>query len=447
MKKGRRIIAIDLIRVLAITLIIAFHFIYDYTYANSLRNLGFVGVSLFFIISGFVLAKRYPKLESFSLRWFFKRYLRISVLYYSALIILVVLLGKQVYAGGLVKNLVAHFLFIDFLFKETAYGITSAAWFIPPLIALYLMFPYLNKFTKKSLWFLVFIFTLMISARLYSGALSSYSPLFFIGEFCFGIAYAHGKKILPLAISLFTVFLFPVMVLPFIIFSGILLFEWNIFPSKLLHFIGANTLALFLFHEAFIKIFTGKWSIPPLTRFNALFLLVTFAIVATHYSRVLRGKILSTSLLTKKKDLNSNKTGKNMTKKTKSLKLLFLFLIAGYSSFLLISIVFPSTIQLSPASDSKTILTVSDISSNQITLKDKCYSKVEGFVTNKGTSNALNVIVTCNTARYPLVSKTKIGTTNLGQLEAEDNKFFSIDIQTKCNSETRFECFASCNNC
>ena len=98
-KKEERLVSIDLLRVIAIVLIIGFHLVYNFNHDSSIRPVGFLGVSLFFIISGFMLAKKYPLLEKFSAPWFLKRYIRIASLYYLALIFLVFLFGKQIIRG------------------------------------------------------------------------------------------------------------------------------------------------------------------------------------------------------------------------------------------------------------------------------------------------------------------------------------------------------------
>ncbi|MEM4359026.1 MAG: acyltransferase family protein [Candidatus Bilamarchaeaceae archaeon] len=72
-----RLLWVDIVRTLAIFLIVLFHFIYEINPDQSLRWIGYVGVSLFFIASGYVLAKNYPDLENLNLSWLKKRYDRI----------------------------------------------------------------------------------------------------------------------------------------------------------------------------------------------------------------------------------------------------------------------------------------------------------------------------------------------------------------------------------
>ena len=273
---------------MAITAVMGFHFFYEITYSQSLRKVGFVGISLFFIISGFVLAKIYPEHEKFSLRWFLKRYLKIAVLYYLGLIALVILFGNQIYSGLLSNNLLLHLVFLDPLFPKYAYGIMSAAWFLTPLIGLYILFPYLNRFLKKNARLLIIPFLIMVYFRVSNGTYTDYSPLFFLGEFCFGIVFAHGKKHLALIISLLSIIIQPFMVLPYFIFYILYSLSGRYFPTKLLSLIGAHTLPLFLFHEAYLRLGFGRWHVYDLTKFGGMFLLTIVVLFCMYLCKVIQ---------------------------------------------------------------------------------------------------------------------------------------------------------------
>jgi len=139
-----RAVFIDLAKTIGILAVILFHVAYEISLNNELRPIGFIGVSLFFIASGFVLAKKYAGLEFFSFKWIYRRYLKIALIYYPALIAIAVLLGNQTYTGSIIKNLIVHFSFLDAYFSDVQYSIISPAWFFAPLMGLYLLFPYLN---------------------------------------------------------------------------------------------------------------------------------------------------------------------------------------------------------------------------------------------------------------------------------------------------------------
>jgi peptidoglycan/LPS O-acetylase OafA/YrhL len=281
---------------MAIVLIIGFHLLYEVTYSSSLRPIGFVGVSLFFIISGYVLAKNHPNLQKFSLKWFFKRFIKLASLYYLALIIIVILFTTQTYSGSW-WDLFLHFIFLDPLSKTAAYTIISPAWFLTPLLALYILFPYLNKYVKQYLpLFLLLMFFVMIIQRNIDNTLTSYSPLFFIGEFCFGIAFAYGKKETALLISFVTIFIQPIMFLPFIIFYLVHLSNLKYSHSEIINFIGINTFTFFLFHESIIKVAFGKWHIYNLSIPTALILLVVLMFTSAYFSKKIQDYILKSSI-------------------------------------------------------------------------------------------------------------------------------------------------------
>jgi peptidoglycan/LPS O-acetylase OafA/YrhL len=280
MAGGKRMVALDVLRFLAIFLVILFHALYENSSNNALRPIGFVGVSLFFIISGYVLAKKYPKHTEFSFKWFFKRVVKIASLYYLAIIAIVALFGTQTYSGR-ITDILLHFVFLDPLSKSAAYSIISPAWFLTPLVGLYLFFPYLNKYSKNTALLFV-LFSLMTLIRTMNGTLTSYSSLLFIGEFCFGIALAHDMKHTPLVISAMTIFVNPIMFLPYILFFLTYRLNFEYLPSGVLYFLGINVYSLFLFHEAFIKVIAGKWHIYGLNEAMALILLL-FVMVLTAF--------------------------------------------------------------------------------------------------------------------------------------------------------------------
>lgn len=247
--------------------------------------MGFIGISLFFIISGFMLAKKYPKQEKFSIKWFLKRYIKVAVLYYLALVAISFLFSKQVYSGSLTKNLVYHFLFLDFTSGQTIYGIISPAWFLIPLMILYFLYPYLNNFIKKSPYYLVIAFILMIIVRIAESTYTSYCPIFFLGEFCFGIALAHNLKNKALFSPLLLVLVNPLMIIPFFIAYIFASIKIEKPTPKIVKLIAANTLALFLFHEVFIRVILKEWKLGDFNIFTSLSFLVLISIGLVYISK------------------------------------------------------------------------------------------------------------------------------------------------------------------
>ncbi len=258
MPQKQRIGWLDTGRVLAIFLIVAFHLAYEFSLDNSIRMYGFFGASLFFIISGFSLAMNYPKLDWFSFDWLKKRYLKVAEVYYPAILLVYLLFSTQVTDAGFYSVLM-HFVFLDWLSPATAYSIISPAWFIIPLAALYVLFPFLNRLVRDHPWTVIPAFLLAAGFRYYNGGLVDFNPVFFIGEFCFGIAMAHGKKGWATAGALISLFPTPFMIVPYVIFT---LLEVLDVPaiSALLKPLAANTFGIFLFHESIMKAALGKWS-------------------------------------------------------------------------------------------------------------------------------------------------------------------------------------------
>lgn len=258
MPKDTRIGWVDAGRFLAALLVVGFHVAYEFTLDPALRIVGFFAVSLFFIISGFSLASRYPDTARFSLEWLKRRWLRIAVVYYPALTAIYLLFTWQVTDAG-VYALLAHFLFIDFLFPQTAYAIISPAWFIIPLMALYVVFPFLNAAMKKWKWAVIVAFVAMVLARAGTqGDLTSFSPLFFLGEFCFGIAVAHGNRVPAYAGAVIALFPNPLMALPYVAFWLMPLADK---AGRIVAPIARRTLEIFLFHECIMKTALGKWKV------------------------------------------------------------------------------------------------------------------------------------------------------------------------------------------
>ncbi|OYT36581.1 hypothetical protein B6U91_00855 [Candidatus Pacearchaeota archaeon ex4484_71] len=273
MKHKGNIFFIDILKVIAIVLIIFFHTWYNLKKPIP-REVGFVGVSLFFIISGYLLKIRYPRLKELSSKYFKKRYLKIAPPYYLSLILVAVLLGKQAASGNIIGNLISHFLFVDFLFLEYKYGIISPAWFLIPLIMLYLLYPYLNKYNSKYKWFFGAAFLLSLVIKFHEGTLASFSPFFFLGEFLFGMLLAQNRRKEAILISLFSILINPWMGLPFAIFFIFSMEKLKLPENRIIKFLSKQTLWLFLIHESILKVAIGRWKIHHLNTVYSLIILI-----------------------------------------------------------------------------------------------------------------------------------------------------------------------------
>jgi peptidoglycan/LPS O-acetylase OafA/YrhL len=293
-----RLVFLDILKIISIVLVISFHFLYQLTLDNSLRSVGFVGVSLFFIISGFSLAKNYSHHTNFSFKWFLKRYLKIASAYYVALILIIILFAKQCYSGNLFLNLLAHFTFTDSFFPQFSYGIISPAWFLAPLIVYYFLFPFLNKIIKNN-WKLIFIpFIFSVAIRLlYSESYVSTNFLFFLGEFCFGIAFAYSRKIWLMIIPLIIILVQPLMYIPFMIFFLFSFVENKHLSSKTITWISGNIIFLFLFHEALINLIFNKWQIYNLSGSISIIVYITLVASSIYLSNIIQKALINNNKL------------------------------------------------------------------------------------------------------------------------------------------------------
>jgi peptidoglycan/LPS O-acetylase OafA/YrhL len=444
MNLDKRIASIDILRILAIAFVVFFHAYYHISHDNSLRQLGFLGISLFFIISGFILAKNYPKLEKFSLRWFFKRFVRIASLYYLALIAILVLFSTQSYSGNLFLELLAHFTFLDPLFESTAFGIISPAWFLTPLIALYLLFPYINRYMRKDTRVLIIAFLFTFLARfLNPDIFSSINPLFYLAEFCFGIAFAYRKNHFNLLLPLLLIFISPIMAVPYLIFY--LVFSLDIKSNKVTAWIGSNTLFFFLFHEAFINLGFGRWHILTFSKPVSLAILTVVALLALYLSKEIQHHIINKAMIKKDKKL--------FTKAQPRINAVFLIAIVALLSFSIYSTFvfnenqkttddYNAVKQMSPEL-LKPSLTVSKITTErEYALGSKCYSNINGHISNLGETAITNVKLTCYPATYPIKeNQEEILTKTIGLIGTNEKVFFKIPITHDCSEEIRYECY------
>jgi hypothetical protein len=138
----------------------------------------------------------------------------------------------------------------------------------------------------------------MTATRISYGTLTSYSPLFYIGEFCFGIAFTCGRRNLALLVSLIAALINPTMFLPFATFYIFSFLDFrNAALMKVVGIIAPSTLELFLFHESFINIVLGKWTVLGTNVFIDLLIFLAFASAAIYLSHRISAYILSRKFL------------------------------------------------------------------------------------------------------------------------------------------------------
>jgi len=161
---------IDGVRAIAVILVVVFH-IYAFGSGSpavfmagvDLRpwlSTGFVGVNLFFVLSGFLLmlpwTKSYylNKATPNTLGFYRRRALRIMPAYYVHLFVLFLVLVPIAYSVSSVFSrtgitmVLAHFTFTQYLFPQTSngFGINGALWTLTIEAAFYLVLPFVARF-------------------------------------------------------------------------------------------------------------------------------------------------------------------------------------------------------------------------------------------------------------------------------------------------------------
>lgn len=166
----KRDIRLDVIRSVAILMIFTFHFCCTigntgvfYGYANG--GWGSVGTTMFFLLSGFLLGKRYHKKISIK-KFYWKRWLSIFPLFYLTFVVAFVIngitTGNWRYGGSLWKLIYTILGCDNYL---NFYGISSYAivgeWFTAVIVIVYIVYPFLNVLIQKSqLWGSVLVYGL-----------------------------------------------------------------------------------------------------------------------------------------------------------------------------------------------------------------------------------------------------------------------------------------------
>jgi peptidoglycan/LPS O-acetylase OafA/YrhL len=105
---------------------------------------GWVGVPLFFVISGFCIHYSFLRATRFDARHFFwRRFWRIYPTYIAALLVFTLLLPGGIRSGQNTFQFVSHALFFHNASSETFFGISGSFWSIAVEVQLYLLFPLL----------------------------------------------------------------------------------------------------------------------------------------------------------------------------------------------------------------------------------------------------------------------------------------------------------------
>ena len=169
MKREGRNRTIDIFRAIAILAVLIYHFYYfcDYPYqAHTILNRflgigGELGVTLFFIISGFGIAASLQNMEEkegkiSAKRFLQKRFLRILPQYYACIGILLLLTSSAQYVNkkGLF-DVFTHVIFIHNWFPSTHGSINGVLWSMGTIFQFYIVAVWVKKIFDKNKWLTV----------------------------------------------------------------------------------------------------------------------------------------------------------------------------------------------------------------------------------------------------------------------------------------------------
>ena len=174
---SRHLEQIDVLRAMAILMVVAFHYLpnvtgqYELNWQGMWRDggdvqtslmwwlyplsLGWSGVSLFFVISGFCIHYSFLKHAAgspgkpFLKQFFWKRFWRIYPPYFVALTVFFCLLLRHHVAGTTAGNYWSHLLLIHNFGPETFDGVNPSFWSLAVEMQFYLLFPLVLMLRQK----------------------------------------------------------------------------------------------------------------------------------------------------------------------------------------------------------------------------------------------------------------------------------------------------------
>lgn len=193
------------VRFFAALYVICYHFV-PWTHAT----MGYTGVNLFFVLSGFILAYNYPEVKNRT-RFYVARLARVYPLYAFSLLLGLPHFVMVAYQQHNTKDLVLAPL-LSFLLLQTwvpfyAHSINSAAWTLPAEAFFYLTFPFLipwvgRKIARWKTWVAIIAVVVLLPATVTYTILGRHFPnhlpamldaltvpLFHLGEFIIGLFF------------------------------------------------------------------------------------------------------------------------------------------------------------------------------------------------------------------------------------------------------------------
>jgi len=180
------LLAVDLLRGAAIVMVVVYHSfgpVYGYyvPWKGWFRNfaaapnlpliafypisIGWTGVALFFVLSGFCIHWSFLRSPNFSNpRFFWRRFWRLVPAYYAALIAFSILVRLPLDTLDGIKQIVVHALFIHNFQESTFFEINPSFWSIATEVQLYLLFPMLLLIRRQGGMQACLLFTFSVGA-------------------------------------------------------------------------------------------------------------------------------------------------------------------------------------------------------------------------------------------------------------------------------------------
>lgn len=288
----KRDLSLDVIRIIAIFMIVVFHFAVTYVGSdriflfNANGSWGNLGTALFFILSGYLLRIRYKDIESIK-KFYFKRWLSIYPAYYIAFIVAFlvnVIRLKRFFYQGPGYSLIYSVLGVDnylVWFDVQTYA-TVGEWFTAVIVILYLAFPFFNKVVNRYRWSATVIYTIFYIIYVHYGLYPKLAEISFVAcgyMFWIGMMIAEHEKILrknylngvaTLAITIVLLFVkinitetFAVHILAVMMFASVIILlkglSGNGKGAKCLTYLSEISYAVYLVHHYILNdMFLGE---------------------------------------------------------------------------------------------------------------------------------------------------------------------------------------------
>lgn len=157
--------SIELLRGVASVMVLITHYHELAGLHNEVLKFLYVGVDLFFVISGYVFAPYFYGRKISAISFWLKRWFRVYPLYIIAVLVYALL---RPWNPGLEGNILKHLFFLHtFETREVAFSLNPAFWSLPPEIEFYFFLPLLASLTASRITGLIVLTFIFANLRLF----------------------------------------------------------------------------------------------------------------------------------------------------------------------------------------------------------------------------------------------------------------------------------------